>query len=117
MICYYVVAVVVVVVADGSDYIDIGVMIVTLSATQNAVTITFPLIDDDVFEITELLSASLSFGVEEPARVTISPDSAQISILDDDSKLESGFAAFSFILAIPFLPFLRLRFWNSLLHS
>ena len=86
---YYVVVVdvvVVVVVAGGSDYTDIGVTIVTLTASQNQVTISFPLIDDDVFEITEQLSVSLSFEATEPPRVSISPNFAEISIFDNDSK-------------------------------
>ena len=77
---------VVVVVAGGSDYTDIGVTIVSLSASQSQVTIPFALIDDDVLEITEQLSASLSFGATEFVRVSISPGSTEITILDDDSK-------------------------------
>ena len=55
---------------------------------MSQVTIPFPLIDDDVFEITEQLSASLSFEATEPARVSISPEFTEISIIDNDSKLE-----------------------------
>ena len=73
-------------VAGGSDYTDIGVTIVSLSASQSQVTIPFHLIDDDVLEITEQLSASLSFGATEFVCVSISPGSTEITILDDDSK-------------------------------
>ena len=88
---YYavVVVVVVVVVAGGSDYTDIGVTIVTLTDSQSQVTISFSLIDDNVFEITEQLSISLSFGASEPSRVSITPDFTEISILDDDCKLST----------------------------
>ena len=42
--------------------------------------------NDGVFELSETLIASLSSSSNEaPPRVTISPDSADISILDDDS--------------------------------
>ena len=88
-LCYYVVVVVVVVVADGSDYTDNGVTIVTLSGSQSQVAISFPLIDDDVFEITEYLSATLSFEATELPRVSISPNFTEISIFDNDSKLDS----------------------------
>ena len=85
-LCFVVVVVVVVVVAGGSDYVDIGVTRVTLS--QNAVTISFPLIDDAVFEITEVLTASLSLVLADHGRVSISFGFTDISILDDDGKLE-----------------------------
>ena len=71
-------------VAGGSDYTDIGVTMVSLSASQSQVTISFPLIDDDVLEITEQLSASLR--ATEFVRVSISPGSTEITIFDDDSK-------------------------------
>ena len=71
----------------GRDYIDIGVTIVTVTASQNQVTISFSLIDDDVFEITEQLSAGLSFEATEHARVSISPEFTEISIIDNDRKL------------------------------
>ena len=77
---------------DGSDYTDFGLINVTLSASMSQVTIPFPLIDDDVFEITEQLVANLSFGAGGgPDRVSIDPEFAEISILDDDGKLESDY--------------------------
>ena len=86
LLCCNNVVVVVVVVAGGSDYTDIGVTIVSLSLSQSQVTIPFHLIDDDVLEITEQLSASLSLGATEFVCVSISPGSTEITILDDDSK-------------------------------
>ena len=54
-----------------------------ITSLKNSLTIDVPLIDDGVFELTERLSANLSFRTES-SRVTISPATAEITILDDD---------------------------------
>ena len=71
---------------------------VNLSSSQNAVTISFPLIDDNVFEITEVLTASLSLGLTDHSRVLIGFGFTDISILDDDGQLEC--LAFPFCMCL-----------------
>ena len=70
----------------GGDFLLDAAGAYILSASESSFSVQVPLIDDGVFELTETLNASLSFSsAEAPPRVTISPDSAQITILDDDS--------------------------------
>ena len=58
----------------------------TLTASASSISVQVPLIDDGVFELSETLTASLDFSSNEaPPHVTISPDAAEITILDDDS--------------------------------
>ena len=44
------------------------------------------LVDDTIFELTEQFGASLAFPEAPPPRVTLEPDTAQVTILDDDGQ-------------------------------
>ena len=44
------------------------------------------LVDDTTFELTEQFGASLAFLGTPPPRVTLAPDAAQVTILDDDGQ-------------------------------
>ena len=44
------------------------------------------LINDNIFELTELFTAGLRFAGAAPPRVTLDPAKADIEILDDDGE-------------------------------
>ena len=68
----------------GGDFLLDAAGAYTLNASASNLSIQVPLIDDGVFELSETLTASLSFLNEAPPRVTISPSSAEVRIEDDD---------------------------------
>lgn len=70
----------------GSDFVADEEMLV-LDPENATLSILIPILDDDVFELTETLQAVLSFPGTPPPRVTISQDITSIAILDDDCKL------------------------------
>ena len=56
-----------------------------LTSSMSTLSVQIPLIDDEIFELTERLTASIGFfSGEAPPRVDISPDSAEVIIVDDD---------------------------------
>ena len=61
---------------------------VTLDGATSNVTITFPIVNDNMFELMESLSASLSLARSGGyySRVTVDPATAVISIADDDGN-------------------------------
>ena len=66
--------------SGGSDYTDVGPFTFTFNSTNRQFTFDVPLVDDDIFEITESLNATLedATGAER---------TTQINCLDDDCKL------------------------------
>lgn len=62
---------------------------ITLRSSTSPVIATIPLIDDDLFELTEMLLASLTFVIQPAANVTINPSETKIEIFDEDSTLIS----------------------------
>jgi hypothetical protein len=68
---------------DGSDYSGFAGEF-TFDSTTRTVNAPVPLVDDSIFELTELFGASLAFPGDPPSRVTLAPDTAQVTILDDD---------------------------------
>ena len=71
---------------DGNDYNGlVGQQLqYTLNSTRNMINVT--IINDSVFEVTESFSVSLALPGSIPPRVTLAPNSAQITILDDDGQ-------------------------------
>ena len=69
---------------DGSDYSKFARIEFTL--TTRIIDAPVPLIDDDIFELTEQFGASLTFPEVPPSRVTLASDPAQVTILDDDGQ-------------------------------
>ena len=68
---------------DVSDYGGFTRLYTFESATDVInVSVTIP--DDGIFELTELFNASLAFPGDPIPRVILAPDSAQVTILDDD---------------------------------
>ena len=61
---------------------------VTLNGSTPNVTITFPIINDNIIELMESLSASLSLAQSGGyySRVTVAPETAVVSIVDDDGN-------------------------------
>ena len=71
----------------SSDYVnDLGSGDIILTADNSSVTISFTLVDDSFYELTERLSASLSFSGAAIDRVTLDPSLAEVIINDDDGK-------------------------------
>ena len=61
---------------------------VTLDGATSNVTITFPIVNDNILELMENLSASLSLAQSGGyySRVMVDPATAVVSIADDDGK-------------------------------
>ena len=72
---------------DGSDYSGFAGIDFTFDSTTLTVDALVPLIDDAIFELTEQFGASLAFPGTPSPRVTLAPDAAQVTILDDDGQL------------------------------
>ena len=68
----------------GSDYTPVGPFIFTFNAAVNRFSFDVPLILDEVFEVTENLTATLSFpGGIAPPRVSIQDETTPISIFNN----------------------------------
>ena len=64
-------------------------------------TINVPLVDDDIFELTKALTASLVFtDTPSPPRMTLAPAVANIAIFDDDGE-ESIHTSLSYVPLSP----------------
>ena len=68
----------------GNDYTGISDLSLTFGPNTSSIDIPVDINNDNVFELTEMFSAALSFPGDPIPRVTLSPDSAQITIFDDD---------------------------------
>ena len=75
-----------------NSFVDMTIILVdaaqgtyTLTPSLSVFNVQVSLTNDEVFELSETLTASLSFFRNEaPPRVTISPSSAEVRIEDDD---------------------------------
>ena len=61
-------------------------MLLTFGPGNTDTTINVTIMNDDAYELTETFSASLSFDGDPVPRVTLSPDAAVATILDDDGE-------------------------------
>lgn len=75
-----------IIIIDNSDYQDTGVRSFLFNSSQTTFNISIPLINDTVYELTELFGASLGFSDEGPSRVTFEPATAEVHIFDDDGE-------------------------------
>ena len=66
----------------GDDFTSVAMM-VTFSAGQSRASVSVPIIDDDVVEMTEIFTGSLSAVTES---VMIGVDTADVTIIDNDSE-------------------------------
>ena len=71
---------------EGSDYTGTA-LILEFRPGVTSISVSLPLIDDDTFEITEMLQGVLVFPETAPPCVSIDPELANITILDDDGEL------------------------------
>ena len=62
-------------------------MALTFGPSSTRTTISVNIMNDDAYELTETFSATLSFDGAPVPRVTLSPDAAIATILDDDGEL------------------------------
>ena len=70
----------------GSDYSESVGIEFTFDSAITEVNVSIPIIGDNIFELTKLFCASLAFSGAPPLRVVLTPDSAQVTILDDDGQ-------------------------------
>ena len=68
----------------GNDYTGISSLLPTFGPTTSSIHILVNINNDNIFELTEMFSAALSFPGDPIPRVTLLPDSAQITIFDED---------------------------------
>ena len=62
---------------------------VTIDSSTSTIDITFPIVDDTFYELAENLFAVLSFAPGGGnSMVVLSPNRAQVNILDDDGMVE-----------------------------
>ena len=73
---------------DGRDYGNsTGSQVFTFNATHNSSIACVPLIKDDIFELTEVLEATLRLlGQPSSSLVSLVSTAVTITILDDDGK-------------------------------
>ena len=67
---------------DGSDYSGLAELY-TLDSTST-INVSVTITKDVIFELTELFSAHISFPGAQIPRVTLVPNSTDVTILDDD---------------------------------
>ena len=74
----------------GSDYTPVGPIAFTFNATVNQFSFDVPVIADEVFEVTENLTATLSFpaSVVLP-RASIRDGTTQISIFNNSKHVQT----------------------------
>ena len=72
---------------DDPDYMSRTDVQLTLSSSQMEAFINVSINDDSIFEADERFTASLSLGIAND-RVIISPDQAEVTILDNDGTWE-----------------------------
>ena len=65
---------------------DVNEVVFRLSPNNTSFSFRIPLVDDNTFELDEMLSASLSLFEPAP-RVTIAPEQATVRIVDDDGEM------------------------------
>ena len=70
---------------DGSDYNGLTALY-TFNSIISTIDVPVPITGDNIFELTELFSASLAFPGAPIPRVVLAPDSAEVTILDDDGQ-------------------------------
>ena len=69
---------------EGNDYTGIPSLSLTFDPNTSSIHIPVDINNDNIFELTEMFSAALSFPGDPIPRVTLLPDSTQITIFDDD---------------------------------
>ena len=74
--------------ADGRDYGNsTGSLVFIFNATHNSSLACVPLVKDDMFEITEVLEATLRLlGRPSSSLVSLASTASVITIFDDDGK-------------------------------
>ena len=85
---------------DGNDYNSFTNLLLTFDSVTTTIDIPVTIIDDTAFELRESFNASLSFPGAPVPRVTLSPDSAQTTIFDEDgwcSLLQCPYAHYTFV--------------------
>ena len=70
--------------SDGNDYNEVQSMLLTFGPASNHSEIPVTIIDSNVYELTEKFNGIISFPGDPVDRVTLSPNSADVTILDDD---------------------------------
>ena len=73
----------------GTDVVDFdstGAVFTFNASSETMYSFNVSLVNDNVYELIENFNPQLTF-VEAANRVTIDPGSAQVQILDDDSKM------------------------------
>ncbi len=66
----------------------------TFNASNDFVRVPIHLINDGIYELTEIFTADLSFTSDVPPRTTISPNNANIIIIDDESMFKKAIIRF-----------------------
>ena len=67
----------------GEDYTDIGTQVLVFDRDREFYDIMVPIIDNDIHELDEEFTASLSTE-ESSAILTLNPDNTVVRILDDE---------------------------------
>ena len=72
--------------AAPSDYGAVS-QVLTFSSSVSLQTVNVSIVNDSLLEIDEVFTASLTLeNTADAARVNLQPDSAEVTILDDDSE-------------------------------
>ena len=81
-----------------SDYTSVSRM-VTFSAGLSSASVSVPVTNDNVIEASEMFSGSLSAVTEN---VVIGPDTAYVTIMDDDGELMSLYTLWLYVSHLSF---------------
>ena len=73
---------------DGNDYVEISNLLLTFNYNTTVIDIPVIINDNNVYELTEMFRTAISFPGDPLPRVTLSPESAHISITDEDGQLQ-----------------------------
>ncbi len=73
-------------------------MVFTFNASNDFARVPIFLMNDTFYELTETFTANLSFTSDVPPRTTISPNSATITIIDDESMFKKYTVRIQFII-------------------
>ena len=74
---------------SGDYSATLSISTVTIDSSTSTVDITFPIVDDTFYELAESVFVVLSFAPGGGnSMVVLSPNRAQVNILDDDGMVE-----------------------------
>lgn len=73
-------------VVGGNDYEALSERLLTFGPASTRFDVTVNISNDNIFEVTEYFSASLTLSSQPVERIAVDPDNTDITIFDDDGN-------------------------------